>query len=84
MRFGPGQNTTAADLVNGLSENALAKLIFEYGEERQSRRIAKYIVQNRPVKTTAQLASIVEQAVGGRHGKIHPATRTFQALAHRR
>ena len=80
MRFDPSQGTTAADLVNKLNEKELANIIFEYGEERQSRQIAKLIVENRPVRTTGQLARIVEEAVGGRHGKIHPATRTFQAL----
>ena len=80
MRFNPAQRTTAADIVNSLSERELAKIIFEYGEERQSRIIAKQIIANRPVKTTGQLADIVAAAKGGRHGKIHPATRTFQAL----
>ena len=58
----------------------LARLIKTYGEEINSRAIAKNIVQNRPFKTTTELAKIIEDAVGGRHGKIHPATRTFQAL----
>jgi 16S rRNA (cytosine1402-N4)-methyltransferase len=80
MRFGPGQRTTAADIVNNATENELAKIIFEYGEERLSRRIAKQILANRPIRTTAKLASVVEAAVGGRRGRIHPATRTFQAL----
>ena len=80
MRFDNSQGKTAAELVNSLPENELARLLWEYGEERQSRQIAKQIIQNRPVRTTLQLAGIVEQAVGGRHGKTHPATRTFQAL----
>jgi len=80
MRFDTSQGKTAADLVNSLSENELSKIIWEYGEDKQSRQIARKIIQNRPVRTTLQLAGIVEQAVGGRHGKIHPATRTFQAL----
>ncbi len=80
MRFSPEQKTTAADLVNSLSENELQHLLKDYGEETNSRRIVSAIVKNRPVKTTAQLAKIVEEAVGGRHGKIHPATKTFQAL----
>lgn len=80
MRFGPGQETTAADIVNKTSETELALILQEYGEERFSRRIARRIVQERPITTTLQLASVVEAAVGGRHGKINPATRTFQAL----
>jgi len=80
MRFDNSQGTTAADLVNSLSENDLSRIIWEYGDENQSRQIARFIIRNRPVRTTLQLAGIIEQAVGGRHGKIHPATRTFQAL----
>jgi|WetSurMetagenome_2_1015567.scaffolds.fasta_scaffold04311_6 16S rRNA (cytosine1402-N4)-methyltransferase len=80
MRFDNSKGKTAADLVNSLSENGLARILLEYGEERLSRQIARQIVQNRPVSTTLQLAAIVEKAAGGRHGKIHPATRTFQAL----
>lgn len=80
MRFSPKQKISAADIVNTYSRDGLAKLIWTYGEESYSYRIADYIVQNRPIKTTLELARIVEQAVGGRRGKIHPATRTFQAL----
>ena len=80
MRFSPGQETTAADIVNTYSEAELAEIIWAYGEERASRQIARRIVKERPVETTTQLARVVEQAVGGRHGKIHPATKTFQAL----
>lgn len=80
MRFGPDQETTAADIINSTSETELALILQEYGEERLSRRIARRIVQERPITTTLQLASVVEAAVGGRHGRIHPATRTFQAL----
>jgi 16S rRNA (cytosine1402-N4)-methyltransferase len=80
MRFSPDQETTAADLVNSLSENELYRILKDYGEETNSRRIAAAIIRNRPVKTTLQLARIVEEAVGGRHGRIHPATKTFQAL----
>ncbi len=79
MRFNPNEETTAADLVNSLDETELADLIFEYGEEHASRRIARAIVNARPITTAARLADIVERAVG-RHGRIHPATRTFQAL----
>ena len=79
MRFDPDEPTTAADLVNSLGEKELADLIFEYGEERASRRIARAIVHARPVNSAAQLADVIERAVG-RRGRIHPATRTFQAL----
>jgi 16S rRNA (cytosine1402-N4)-methyltransferase len=79
MRFDPRQTTTAADLVNRLPEEALADLLFRYGEERRSRRIARAIVAQRPITTTTQLAQVVAQAVG-RQGRIHPATKSFQAL----
>jgi 16S rRNA (cytosine1402-N4)-methyltransferase len=80
MRFNPKQEITAADIVNNYSEFDLANLIKKYGEEPHSFRIARYIVQSRPINTTTELANIVERAVGGRKGKIHPATKTFQAL----
>jgi 16S rRNA (cytosine1402-N4)-methyltransferase len=80
MRFDSGQGLTASDIVNSYSEQELAKLIHEYGEERHSRRIARYIVQNRPIITTVELAQLVEQASRGRRASIHPATRTFMAL----
>ncbi|MBI3941892.1 MAG: 16S rRNA (cytosine(1402)-N(4))-methyltransferase RsmH [Chloroflexi bacterium] len=80
MRFDPSQPETAADLLNNLPEQELANLIYEYGEEHQSRRIARAIVQARPLRTTRQLADLVARVTGrGRQG-IHPATRTFQAL----
>jgi 16S rRNA (cytosine1402-N4)-methyltransferase len=80
MRFDPGQELTASDIVNSFSEQELAKLIEKYGEERHSRRIARYIVQNRPIATTVELARLVVQASGGKRARIHPATRTFMAL----
>lgn len=80
MRFGPGQEVTAADIVNNYSEAELNHLIRDYGEEGFSHRIARRIVQERPIKTTLQLAHLVEQVIGRRRGRIHPATRTFQAL----
>ncbi len=80
MRFDPTTGPTAADLVNTLSEKDLADLIWKYGEERFSRRIARKIVQNRPILTTTKLAEAVRSAIGGTHGKIDPATRTFQAI----
>jgi 16S rRNA (cytosine1402-N4)-methyltransferase len=84
MRMNRAETTTAAELVNRLSERELADLIFEYGEERASRRIAQRIVQTRtqtPLRTTKQLADLVIAAVHQKgHWKIHPATKTFQAL----
>ena len=80
MRFSRRQKISAADIVNKYSEEELAQLIYDYGEEGYSRRIARRIVEQRPLKTTIELARVVEGAVGGRKGKIHPATRTFQAL----
>jgi 16S rRNA (cytosine1402-N4)-methyltransferase len=81
MRFSPRQELTAADIVNTYSEEDLADLLRRYGEERQSRRIARGLIEERPFRTTTQLAKAVEQAVGRRtRGVIHPATRTFQAL----
>ena len=80
MRFSPGHKVTAADIVNTYSEAELAYLIKNYGEEGYSHRIAKRIVEERPVKTTLELARTIEWAVGSRRGKIHPATKTFQAL----
>jgi 16S rRNA (cytosine1402-N4)-methyltransferase len=71
---------SAADLVNGLSERELADVIFRYGDERRSRRIAAAIVRKRPITTTDQLAGVVVGAVGRRPGGPHPARRTFQAL----
>jgi 16S rRNA (cytosine1402-N4)-methyltransferase len=79
MRFDARDATTAADLVNDLDEAELADLIFEYGEERASRKIARAIVRARPIATATQLARVIEIALG-RRGRIHPATRTFQAL----
>jgi 16S rRNA (cytosine1402-N4)-methyltransferase len=79
MRMDPALEQTAADLVNYLPEAELADLIWRYGEERHSRRIARTIVAARPVNTTSQLAELIARTVGRRE-KIHPATRTFQAL----
>ncbi len=80
MRFDPTAGRSAADLVNRLSEDELTDLIWRYGEERHARRIAREICRSRPLETTRQLAQAVERAVGGRKERIHPATRTFQAL----
>ena len=82
MRFDPTQGPTAADLVNTLTSEDLAEILYRYGEERQSRRIARAIVQARPLQTTGALADVIAQAVSGgrRRGRIHPATQSFQAL----
>ncbi|MFC2036047.1 16S rRNA (cytosine(1402)-N(4))-methyltransferase RsmH [Chloroflexota bacterium] len=80
MRLGPNQERTAADIVNTYSEVELAHLIKTYGEEGYSRRIARRIVQERPIKTSLQLAQLIGRVIGNRRGKIHPATKTFQAL----
>lgn len=80
MRFSPDQDLTAAQIVNDFPESDLAMLIWNYGEEPRSRKIAKYIVENRPLKTTLDLARVITKAVNGERGRIHPATRTFQAL----
>jgi 16S rRNA (cytosine1402-N4)-methyltransferase len=84
MRMDPTSGPTAAELVATLDEAALADALFRLADERASRRIARFIVaarQQTPITRTGQLASIVSKAVGGRRGsRIHPATRTFQAL----
>lgn len=80
MRFSPQQTVTAADIVNTYAEETLADLLWRYAQERRSRRIARRIVRERPLETTTQLAKTVEKAVGRGHRRIHPATRTFQAL----
>ncbi|HMF63596.1 MAG TPA: 16S rRNA (cytosine(1402)-N(4))-methyltransferase RsmH [Edaphobacter sp.] len=81
MRMDTRGGETAEQVVNQEDENELADLIYEFGEERRSRRIARAIVRARPITTTAQLAQIVSAAAPSMKGdKIHPATRTFQAL----
>jgi len=80
MRFGPQQSLTAADIVNTYSEQELAALLWRFGQERHSRAIARRIVRERPLGTTLELARVVQKAVGGGRLRIHPATRTFQAL----
>jgi 16S rRNA (cytosine1402-N4)-methyltransferase len=80
MRFDPGQLVTAGDLVNNLPENDLADLIYRYGEEKQSRKIARVIAANRPIETTTELADVIQGEIGRTRSGIHPATRTFQAL----
>ena len=87
MRIDKRLKRTAADIVNESDEKSLADLIYQFGQDRASRRIARFIVRQRkaePIKTTEQLAQIVSKALGkpkrGRRSRIHPATRTFQAL----
>ena len=80
MRFDESQTITAADVVNEYSEQELANAIYKYGDERGSRRIAKAILDARPLLTTTQLAEVVARSVGRPRGRIHPATRTFQAI----
>ena len=85
MRMDPSGGMTAADVVNQADEAELARIFFEYGEERYSRRIARKIVEQRqqePIGTTAQLAQLVRRCIpgGNRPSRIHPATRVFQAL----
>jgi 16S rRNA (cytosine1402-N4)-methyltransferase len=79
MRFDVEQGVTAAELINRLSEAELADLFWRYGEERRSRRIARAIVQERPIHTTHELAALVVRSIGRRRGR-HPATKIFQAL----
>ncbi|VAW18815.1 16S rRNA (cytosine(1402)-N(4))-methyltransferase [hydrothermal vent metagenome] len=78
-----GQGQSAADIVNTYEERALADLLFAYGEERRSRRIAKAICLARaqkPIETTLELARLIEKTIGRKPGANHPATRSFQAL----
>lgn len=83
MRMDASAGRTAADLVNELEEAELRALLLEFGEERNAGAIARAVVRERssaPIRTTARLALVVEKASGGRRGRLHPATRTFQAL----
>jgi 16S rRNA (cytosine1402-N4)-methyltransferase len=81
MRFDTtSSGHTAADLVNHLSCEELADILYEYGEERQSRRIASAIVEARPLHTTQEVVKVIEGAVGRRRDRLHPATLVFQAL----
>jgi 16S rRNA (cytosine1402-N4)-methyltransferase len=82
MRMGP-DGERAMDIVNTAPEEELARIVFEYGEERRSRRVAAAIVRARyrsPIETTDELAGVVASALGARRGGPHPARRTFQAL----
>jgi 16S rRNA (cytosine1402-N4)-methyltransferase len=80
MRFGHDQSITADEIVNTYSEKEIADLIWRYGEEPASRRIARAIIGGRPLATTSELATVISKGAGGGRRRIHPATRTFQAL----
>ncbi|MDB9437056.1 16S rRNA (cytosine(1402)-N(4))-methyltransferase RsmH [Dolichospermum lemmermannii CS-548] len=82
MRMNQQQSLTAGDIINEWDEKELADIFFKYGEERLSRRIARRIVEKRPFNTTTELANAIAYSVSPkyRHGRIHPATRVFQAL----
>jgi len=85
MRFDPSRGSSAADLLASISADELAGILWEFGEERRSRAVADRIVARRavrPISTTGELADVVSEVLGGRGGgpRIHPATRTFQAL----
>jgi len=80
MRFGPHAVQTAAELVNKYSERELADLIYQYGEERDSRKIARAIVRARPIHTTRELVAAIVSVAPRRGDRLPPATRTFQAL----
>jgi 16S rRNA (cytosine1402-N4)-methyltransferase len=80
MRFGPHAPQTAADIVNTYSERELADLIYEYGEDRDSRKIARAIMNKRPLHTTRELVAAIEAVSPRRGDRVHPATKTFQAL----
>ena len=80
MRFNSDQEIKASDVINEYSERELADLIYKYGEERRSRKIAKAIIDRRPILTTMELADLIKKIIGAKNYKIHPATKTFQAL----
>jgi len=80
MRFGPHAVQTAADIVNSYTERELADLIYEYGEDRDSRKIARAIVDKRPLHSTRELVAVIEAVSPRRGDRVHPATKTFQAL----
>jgi len=80
MRFSPKQAITAAEIVNTYSERELSNILEKYGEEWQGRKLARRIIKSRPLKTTTELAHLIEKTVGHARGRIHPATKTFQAL----
>ena len=80
MRFSFNQKLTADQVVNSFQENELADILYNFGEERRARKIAKIIVQNRPIKYSSELAEIIKKNIKVTNFKINPATKTFQAL----
>ncbi len=80
MRLSPSQEVTAADIINTSSEAELAHLIRTYGEQGYSHQIVRRIMNERPIRSTLHLTRTIERAIGRRRGRIHPATKTFQAL----
>ena len=80
MRYDPEAALSAGDVLNGYAFEELARIIAGYGEEPRARLIARAITQRRPLRTTLELANLVANVYGGRRGRIHPATRTFQAI----
>ena len=80
MRYDPAQELTAGYIVNHYPEAELAQILDKFGEERHSRRITQRILENRPIRTARELATVVEMAFNGLRGHLHPATRTFMAL----
>lgn len=80
MRMGPSVGASAADYVNSVERQELADALRDYGDVRSAWKIAGAIVDGRPFSTTLQLADVVSEAAGGRRGRVHPATRTFQAI----
>lgn len=79
MRMDPRQDLTAESIINSYSQESLEKILKEYGQEPKYRKVAKAIIESRPIKSTAELAKVIEN-IYGRRGKTHPATRTFQAI----
>jgi 16S rRNA (cytosine1402-N4)-methyltransferase len=80
MRFGPHALMSAEEIINTFDERELADMIYRYGEDRDSRKIAKAILASRPLHTTRELVAVIEKASPRRGDKLHPATQTFQAL----
>jgi 16S rRNA (cytosine1402-N4)-methyltransferase len=80
MRFNPQTGKTAADLVNMLTETELQRILWDFGEEQNAKRIVRSIIQSRPLHMTGELSMLIEKTVGKSKKGIHPATRTFQAL----
>jgi 16S rRNA (cytosine1402-N4)-methyltransferase len=80
MRFDPTSGISAADLINTYREEEISRILWEFGEEQKSRKIAAAIMRSRPITTTGQLAALVSRVYGSHRGEHHPATRTFQAF----